>query len=299
MAFNWLGTFRTGAWKVYRNFVLNEQRDILNRIKVLDVELSRIGQISILYKTVDTSVRDDIKVLSSKSEERLGFVISPVTSSLAKLIQAYIALGGNPFDISMFLEPQISATAKPPAFKAEFDENNNLVGYIENQPYGGILWPIESKTGELGISTGGWLPLWRYPPRKFGNTLNYAEENSKLGRTVEPSRRWVDQTIRFKRDNLENQIVKLMDLREQLTRERDEVFAQVSGGVIPTLEFTDFFFEGARLPRIINLIDQAMYDLDEDGVVNLNAPRKSSIDPPFPSCLEDASTGEEDWTAFG
>ena len=301
MAFNWLGTFRTGAWKVYREFVLNEQRDILNRIKVIDIELSRIGKVIIIYENAGDNyhIRDDITVLSSKSEERLGFLITPATSSLAKLMQAYIAMGGNPFDMSMFLQPPIGDSETTPAFEAVFNDDGEFLGFRENQPYGGILWPIGSKTGELGVSTGGWLPFWRYPSRKFGNALNYNKENSETGKWVEPSRRWVDQTIRYKRDNLENQILKLMDLREQLLKERDETLVEVSGGVVNDLSYSEFFFQGVRLPRVVNLIDQAIYDLEDDGTVNLDLPRGSTINPTFPTLLEDARTGEEDWTAFG
>ena len=299
MAFNWLGAFRTGAWKVYREFILNEQRDTLNQIDVINSELGRIGKIAIIYETVDTSVRSDIKVIASKSERRLGFLVNPPTSSLGKLLQVYVAYGGNPFDISLFLTPDIG-TEQIPAFEAVFDENGDLEGFRENQPYGGLVGRASTDTAEVGVSTGGWLPFWRYPPRKFGNLLDYSQEKSEMGRWVEPSRSWVDKAIRHKRDDLENQILKLMDLREQLLIERDLNYPSVSGGVILGLGYVeDTFYEGGRLPRIVNLIDQAMYDLDEEAVLDFNRPRNSTINPAFPTLLEDAPTGEEDWTAFG
>lgn len=299
MAFNWLGTFRTGAWKVYREFIVQEQRDLLNQINVINAELNRIGKITIIYKTIDTSARKDINVISSKSEERLGFLVTPPSSSIGKLLQAYIAFGGNPFDMSLFLLPDIGSEATS-AFEAVFDEEGSLVGFRENQPYGGLVWPAETDTAEVGVSTGGWLPFWRYPPRKFGSLLDYSKENSEMGQWIEPSRNWTDQAIRHKRDNLENQILKLMDLREQLLIERDQIFPSVSGDVVSGIGYVeDYFYEGNRLPRIISLIDQALYDLDENSVVDLNKPRPSTINPAFPTLLEDAPTGEEDWTTFG
>ena len=299
MAFNWLGAFRTGAWKVYREFILNEQRDILNQINVINSELSRIGKITIIYETIESSPRSDINVISSKSERRLGFLVSPPTSSLGKLIQAYVACGGNPFDMSMFLTPDIG-TEQIPAFEAVFNAEGELEGFRENQPYGGLVWPASTDTAEIGVSTGGWLPFWRYPPRKFGSLLDYSQEKSEMGQWVEPSRNWTDKAIRHKRDNLENQILKLMDLREQLLIERDLIFPSASGGVVLGLGYVeDTFYEGHRLPRIVNLIDQAMYDLDENEVIDFNKPRPSTINPAFPTLLEDAPTGEEDWTAFG
>lgn len=299
MAFNWLGAFRTGAWKVYREFVLNEQRDLLNQINVINAELDRIGKIIIIYETVDSSARTDINVISSKTERRLGFLVSPPTSSIGKLLQAYIAYGGNPFDMSLFLTPDIG-TELIPAFEAVFNDDGSIEGFRENQPYGGLVWPASADSENPGVPTGGWLPFWRYPPRKFGSLLDYSREKSEMARWVEPSRNWTDKAIRHKRDNLENQILKLMDLREQLLIERDQVFPSASGGVVGGIGYVEeAFYEGGRLPKIVNLIDQAMYDLDENGVIDLNKPRPSTINPAFPTLLEDAPTGEEDWTAFG
>ena len=107
MSFGWLGTFRQGSWQSFRTFVLNERRDVASRIRVIEAELLRIGEVTVLYGTTE---EEDGSVTTT--EERVGFSVSP-GSSLAKLLQAYVALGGNPFDVSLFLTPDSTVILDP------------------------------------------------------------------------------------------------------------------------------------------------------------------------------------------
>ena len=95
MSFNWLNTFRTGQWLALRKFVLEERKDVAARIAVIDAEISRLGRVLVKYAPADDG---------EVSERRVGFWVQE-GSSLGKMVQAYIAMGGNPLDVSMFLSP--------------------------------------------------------------------------------------------------------------------------------------------------------------------------------------------------
>ena len=98
------------------------------------------------------------------SEKRIGLEIS-ANSSLCKLLQAYVMKGGNPFDISMFLIPDSYTLVED----ADGEEQIS-----ETQPYSGILAPQTDENQEVqgDISTAGWIPLWKYPPRKMGSKVS-------------------------------------------------------------------------------------------------------------------------------
>lgn len=94
MSFSWTCMFRHGSWMEFRRFVLNQRQNVPSRVASINAELDRIGSVSILYKIEGDRC----------TERRDGFLVPP-ESSLGKLMRAYIAQGGNPFDISMFLQP--------------------------------------------------------------------------------------------------------------------------------------------------------------------------------------------------
>ena len=72
MSFGWRGIFRKGSWKVFRDFVLQERRDIGRRLSVIRAELRRIGSITVLYQREIDSVTGETRV----TEERVGFSVS-------------------------------------------------------------------------------------------------------------------------------------------------------------------------------------------------------------------------------
>src|SRR6056300_1883761 len=98
MSFNWTMLFREGSWLEFRDYALNQRKNVQARFDTIQYELRRIGSVSITY------ARSNPDELSSKmTERRLGVTIKTGTT-LAKLMRAYVARGGNFFDISMFLE---------------------------------------------------------------------------------------------------------------------------------------------------------------------------------------------------
>ena len=94
MSFGWNCMFRRGSWVEFRRFVLLQRKNVPDRILHINKELSKIGQIEIEYEKSEGRV----------TEKRSGFFVERNTT-LGKLLVAYIAQGGNPFDISMFLIP--------------------------------------------------------------------------------------------------------------------------------------------------------------------------------------------------
>lgn len=293
MSFGWTGQFRQGAWRDFRYFVLQQRKDVLARVTTINAELNRIGDIRILYAR---SNPDDPN--SPMSEARVGLDVTPGTS-LCKLLQAYIAQGGNPFDISMFLTPG--------AF--EFVEGGDSEGSAEEltapqlretQPYGGLAWSQTTDPIQSGLHTGGWLPLWRYPPRRLGTARSYAEKSSELTRDINALRGWVSQEIRTLRNDLEARILKLCDLREQLLQEVNELLPQAVGGVIPGMSYTaEQFAVSHHVSPITDVIDGVFYPVLPSGLFDFSNPRTTTPNPEYPTLLDDAPEGEEDWTAIG
>lgn len=276
--FNWSGLFRSGSWTAYREFVLNQRRDVLARINTISLELSKIGDVIVVYGTENGRV----------TESRIGLAVQEGTS-LEKLVQAYVANGGNPFDISMFLRPD-SAIVVGATTNSEGEEVATL---SQVNPYGGVLSSASGEPTSAGIYTGGWLPLWKYPPRKLGNNISYLEEMADLSFTVTRTRIWVSKEIR-RMGELEQRIIKLCDLREQLLYERDVLIPQAVGGVVegvPLGESGTEFAVSHHVSYVIHEIDKVIYG----DPVDLSNPRRDVPNPAFPTILEDAPTGEEDW----
>jgi hypothetical protein len=49
----------------------------------------------------------------------------------------------------------------------------------------------------------------------------------------------------------------------------------------------------------VKSIDEIFYPLQEDGTYDFLTPRETANNPPYPVLLEDATTGEEDWSGLG
>ena len=106
--FNFLGTMRQCQWKMFRDWVLTERCAVSSRVRVINAELNRIGCITVFYKPLrNTTVQTlggAVTDVQTVTEERARFEVSP-GSSLEKLVQAYVAHGGNPMSISLWLQP--------------------------------------------------------------------------------------------------------------------------------------------------------------------------------------------------
>lgn len=279
MGFGWLGTFRQGQWQAYRSFVLNERRDVGNRMAVIEAELARIGEVSVTYATQV----DDTTGEQTITEQRVAFAVSQ-GSSLEKLIQAYIAQGGNPFDISLFLSPDSTYLADPDDPDSE----------VQTQPYKGVIY---SKSADYAAGTqyeGGWLCVKKYVPARVGSASD--PQDDLVAGAVDTSRRWVNQTIQARLHDLEARIIKLCDLREQLIHELDQLTMAVAGtiGAVPTLD-QEYYSEDLGVAKIVAAIDSVFYDVT-DGVPDFNTINSDAMSK-YRSLFPDIE-GEEDNTAL-
>jgi len=298
MSFGWTSFFRQGAWIEFRRFILNQRRDVIARVTAINVELSRIGSIQILYERSATD-------RNQMTERRIGMNVTPNTS-MEHLLRAYIAHGGNPFDISMFLIPDSFDVIEET--EAATTQDPSAAGTVpsaavqDNQPYGGITASGTTDPLTPGLYMGGWLPLWRYPPRRFGNTVSNTASGADMTRTIHAARGWVTQEIRTLRNDIEARIIKLMDLREQLMRERDEILPTAVGGSVPGLSWSNDgeFATSHNVAMIVDNIDAVYYPVRlPDGSRDFNHPRESRPNPEQPMLLDDAPNGEEDFSAIG
>jgi len=275
---------RRGAWDEFRRFALLQRANVPSRVFQIEKELKNIGKLTVRYERSDPSDNQ-----SPMSERRAGVYVSKGTT-LCKLLQAYVAQGGNPFDISMFLIPD--------SYEMSGDET------VETQPYKGVIYPEsrdEDERFSSKIDTSGFLIFWRYPARKTASKVSvWSEHAHTIGHRVESARRWLPQEIKTLRNDLEARIIKLCDLREQLLLERDEILYQALGDAVPGYEDFDLesFSEDHHLFSIIHFIDRAFYETPGENPDRLS-PRPGSPDNPYKTLLEDAPDGEEDFTAIG
>ena len=279
MSFSWLGTFRQGSWQVFRRFILEERRDVAQRIRIIEAELTRIGEVEIIFDS-----EEDNEGRQVLTEKRLGLSVSP-NSSMAKLIQAYVAMGGNPFDISLFLSPETTVDMTPNDPDSEGQET---------QPYNGVVSP-KSGSYTPGVKyEGGYMTLKKYLPAKIGGRRHL--DDTRVADRVDIGRRWVNKEIRYKRNDIESRILKLCDLREQLTEELEGITVATAAvaSTIPLLD-PERYPEDLTVAQVVAAIDSVFYVMDEDNVPDFDEENTEALGR-YPYLLSDDP--EEDNTAL-
>lgn len=276
MSFGWLGTFRQGSWQAYRTFILNERRDVSARLRTIRAELKRIGQVVVLYRILDGE-GDGARVVT---EERVGFQVTS-NSSLGKLFQAYIALGGNPFDISLFLTPDSTVLLDPedPARPAQ-----NI------QPYGGVIAPKSGNYSTGSEYEGGYLEVLKYVPARVGGRKEL--DDASVANLVATSRKWASKEIKYKKHDLEARILKLCDLREQLFQEIEQLTIALAG-LDPSIPAADVnqYDKDLTVAGVVAAIDAIFYSTDEEGVPDFDTRNEDRLGN-HPYLLDDLP-GEE------
>jgi len=277
MPFHFLGTIRQCQWRRFRDWTLNERRAVASRLRVINAELNRIGVITVFYQqradTVQTQNGAE-REIQTVTEERTRFVVSP-GSSLEKLVQAYIAQGGNPMAISLWLQPdQIQFTTDEDPGSDPDDDPNEVVtqaGFESvpfDQPYGGVISVQSSDSyGVGGQYPGGISVKLTDLTRNAGRYVEEGDAGAKIAIKMDWARRWVRQEI-AELNHLEERIIKLMDLREQLQQERDTLIQQAIGGSVPEYPLPPDATRYARnlhLTDIVTQMDSVFYETDENG----------------------------------
>lgn len=326
MSFGWNCMFRRGQWLEFRRFVLLQRQNVGYRINYINKEINRIGEIRITYEKTGEG-EDQVC-----TEKRIGLQVD-VNSALGKLLKAYIAQGGNPFDISMFLRPDsydwIEREVEPSEGQSVITDTQGNVQNVYksyDQPYGGVLYPITSTTeASEQIDTSGWLPVLKYPSwRLGGGNKSIYPRADEIGGVISHARKWATQEIAHLRNNLEARIIKLCDLREQLLIERDDILFNALSGTTAKLAPYDpnKQLDEVHLSHIVTNIDLNFFEaMDQEqlagssdtvagppapnpvdtvasSVPDFSKPRDRGPEPYYKSLLDDVDTGEEDNTAL-
>jgi hypothetical protein len=277
MAFNYLGTMREAQWKAFRDWVLNERRAVAARLRVINAELRRIGRITVFYRRRTEVVQTQEgaeRELETVTEEREAFLVS-AGSSLEKLVQAYIAMGGNPMSISLWLQPdEIQFTTDNDPQEDTSDNPNEKftdVGVSStpyDQPYGGVVAPRSTDSYGPGGQYPGALPTFiRDVYTQVGRYFSQGDANAKIAIRLDHARRWTHQSL-SELSNMESRIVKMMDLREQLMQERDRIIEQAVGGSVddyPDPPDENRFARNLHVTQIVTEMDSVFYEIGPDG----------------------------------
>jgi len=248
-SFSFMSKYRTGYYLGVRSFLLRERRSVPDRISHINAEISRIGEVEVVYDKL-TSADGSVRA----TEKRIGFSVTP-ESTLEKLLRAYIVQGGNPLDISMFLIPDLTEGG---------EEVNGATRENEKYPYGGVAYPLTTEqhatndgpaTGTLSVETqkqqekgpaetwgdypGGYLNIIKYPPRRLSGRLDPDQTATLNSMAFHDIRKWANAEIRYKLHDLEARIIKQCDLREQLKNELEVMLSQAWGGIFSGLKWNE------------------------------------------------------------
>lgn len=245
-AFAWMSQFREGQWRSFRRFLLEERRDATSRFMVIEAEKNRIGDVQILYaKKGDGTI----------SERRVGISVTPQESNLGKLFSAYVALGGNPFDISMFIAPDrsVSVNGTP----------------TPTMPGGGVAHPNDIKYAyDQGVGDGD-TNLLKYKGSRMGGKKISVKEFEILG-IMSRARKWVSSEIRYKRTLLEERIIKQCDLREQLDEELEDLIWATYGDMAADIGYDpDRYNKSLSVASIVYFFDSSFRKADLTDVTRI------------------------------
>ena len=132
---------------------------------------------------------------------------------------------------------------------------------VNELPGFGVVAPESDNRALGGADKGGWLRWGRYPIRRIGRFINVSEADQQVAYRIDLARRWVNPTIQHRRNNLEARILKLMDLRECLQQERDDILQQALGGTVRGLPLGDprQYSPDDHVVRIVEEIDNILY----------------------------------------
>jgi len=254
-SFSYMDTFREGQWRAFRQFVLDERRDAGSRESVILAEQRRIGKVRVLYD-VDPNT-------GGVTQNRVGVVIdgSP-TCAVAKLMQVYVALGGNPLDISMFLY------ANDPECPGD--------GFAYPK---GFSYSLQDQTRDADSN------IEKFKPSRVGGLRETQSEIVAVNMNL--LRRWTRQEMYQKRILIEERILKLSDLYEQLEQERELLTQATRGEGMKAIYNTDRFQESHTVPVLVYLLDSTFRVPYEDGRVPEDAPVNEDALGTFPMLMSD------------
>ena len=282
--FGRMAVWPVGYFRAYSGWLLRHRRTIAPRISTMNAEILRIGEVHVEYADDDTVEN------GRKSERRIGISVT-AGSNLEMLMQAYVANGGNPLEISSFMYPQSSTVDV---------DDDGIATVTERYPNSGVVTPLSADPNEpmtsdtdtgYGDYPGGLLKTHRYfPARQGGRISNGAFDHDAVVKTMHHIRAWANQDISATLSDLEARIIKQCDLREQLVHERDEIIVQAFGGVlagVPDID-EDRFDTNLMVQNLVQDMSETIFTPDADGVLMIPIHRADAYLPfTFPDLPED------------
>jgi hypothetical protein len=292
MPFNYLGSMRRAQWKAFRDWTLNERRNVSSRLKVINAELRRIGRITVFYQRRAEIVQTPEgaeREIETVTEVRESFTVSQ-GSSLEKLVQAYIAQGGSPLSISMWLMPDEVLFSTDGDPNESTDDNPNEIftdtgveSTPYDQPHGGVIAPRSTDSyGPGGRYVGGLPTFPRGVMTLAGKYFDQADAGGNVAIRMDHQRRWVRQEL-GELEHLEQRIIRLMDLREQLIHERDNLIQQAVGGSVedfPLPPDPARFARNLHVSRLTAEMDGVFYETNTDGEPDFTTTNRGTGEEP-------------------
>ena len=265
-SFSWHNSFREGQWRVFREFITQERRDCGSRERVIRAEQDRIGRARIFYKADPET--------GQPTEERAGFeVIGGTNCAIGKLIGAYVALGGNPFDISMFLTPKNGVV--------------NALGVYEDlqQPGYGVAYKLGFSYSLDSAGNNADANLSSFKPSRIGGERETGSE--RLSSSIKLLRNWTIKEMYQKRILIEERILKLSDLYEQLEKERRDLIRATRGAGMRGRFDPDLFSDKHTVQYLVFLFDSTWREAEEDGTVDPDASVNEAALGGYPNLISD------------
>ncbi len=277
-SFDKMTVWPIGYFRATTSWLLRNRKEVSARISTMSAEIARIGHLTIGYEKTT-----DAEGVTTVSETRISISVTP-GSTIQRLVQAYIANGGNPLDISPFAHA------------------------TDDYPHGGVVSPQSSDAGTrqpvmlpadgdndpvdsgFGAYMGGWLNTDRYYASRQGgrkDSGSYDSDTIVVG--MHQIRSWANQEIKERLQDIEWRIIKQCDLREQLIKERDEVLVQAFGQYLEGVAHMDEgrFDDNLLVQNIIQDMYQLIYQDTESGAAKFSA---SELLPLYGFALEDANS---------
>lgn len=294
--FGKMSAFPAGYFRAFSSWILRNRRDVASHVAFLGAELERIGNIRVLYQS-----KIDENGSIRATETRIGFRVTE-GSSLARLIQAYVANGGNPYDISSFMEPDQNEVL--------IENSDGTATIHEECPGGGVYAPksveYNNPVGNPGATgyeryEGGDPALNNKTTERFygarigGKVDRGAWDSDTIVKTMHKIRGWANQAIKERLQDIEWRIIKLVDLREQLIEERESTLQQAFGGFLTGLpdEFdSERFSQDMLVQNLIQTMNTLLFNLDPDDPDSVKAYR-ANADTGFLMWTFPSTTNEE------
>ncbi len=265
--FNFSTALRETQWRMFRRWVLTERRAVPPRLLAIRADLSRLGRVTAIYKKVSRIVPDTqgaVLEIQTVTEERVGFLVT-AGSSLERLFQAFVVQGGNPCEVSLFLEPdEVLLEQTEDVSPNEKVTDAGVPSTPADQPYYGVVSTQSTDSyGPGGRYRGGLPTFLRDVYNQAGRYFDTSDAGSRIWNKIDQARRWTNQSLQ-ELARLENMILRLVDLREQLLREEDEILVQAVGGTVGELPAPNpnRFQTVSHLARVVHEMDGVFYEKD-------------------------------------